>query len=280
MRSSLMRESRRAGLTTLAVVLCAGIGALAQTTRPSAGRAAPAPPAGRGTQAAGTERAVPFRIGETLNYDISWSSFLTAGTAVVNVREKRPSLGSTAYRIVAEGQPTPLVSRLYPLYYKIETLLDASSLFPQQGLIYSQEGNRTRTKITRFDQKARTATFELQPPTQSPRRFQLTAPTHDALSAFFSLRSMTLTRGTTVTIPVTNEGETFGVRVTVDDREPLRTGSGTVTAWRIRPVLLDEDGEPASAYRLVVWLSDDARRVPLRLEADLGFGAFVFTLRQ
>ena len=52
------------------------------------------------------ERTVPFRVGETLTYDVSWSSFVTAGTAVATVKEKKPSFNSTAYYIVAEGRPT------------------------------------------------------------------------------------------------------------------------------------------------------------------------------
>src|SRR3954447_2135571 len=53
------------------------------------------------------ERAVPFGVGETLDYDVGWSSYLTAGTATLSVREKKPSYGSTAYYVVAEGGATP-----------------------------------------------------------------------------------------------------------------------------------------------------------------------------
>ena len=79
------------------------------------------------------EQPVPFAAGEALVYDISWSTFLTAGTATVSVKEKKPSYGSTAYYIVAEGRPTPLLSKLYSLYYKADTLLDVYTLLPQRG---------------------------------------------------------------------------------------------------------------------------------------------------
>src|SRR5437763_16823787 len=70
------------------------------------------------------ERAVPFSVGETLTYDVSWSTLPAAGTAVTMVKEKKPSYNSVAYYIVAEGRPTALVARLFPLNYKIDTLLD------------------------------------------------------------------------------------------------------------------------------------------------------------
>src|SRR5579864_6610374 len=84
-----------------------------QSSRPAAGRpTVPSPPAAP----AGAEKAVPFKVGETLTYDVSWSTLLTAGTAVLTVQDKKPSYNSTAYYIVAEGRPTPLVAKLYPTY--------------------------------------------------------------------------------------------------------------------------------------------------------------------
>jgi hypothetical protein len=116
----------------------AAIGGLlvAATLLPVAAQKAPArktPPAA----AAKKEQAVPFRVGETLTYDIGWSSYLTAGTATVTVQDKKPSYGSTAYYIVAEGKPTPLLSKLYTLYYKVDTLLESYSLLPQRGSVFA-----------------------------------------------------------------------------------------------------------------------------------------------
>src|SRR3989454_12827588 len=97
------------------------------------------------------ERNVPFRVGETLTYDVSWSAYVTAGTAVATVKEKKPSFNSTAYYVVAEGRPTPLVSKLYSLYYKMDSLIDSYTLLPQRGSIYSEEGKRHRFRTTLFD---------------------------------------------------------------------------------------------------------------------------------
>src|ERR1043165_7972808 len=66
----------------------------------------PAPPA--------REASVPFQVGETLTFDVSWSQFLTAGTATARVVEKTSVAGSTAYNIIADGRPVPLVARFYP----------------------------------------------------------------------------------------------------------------------------------------------------------------------
>ena len=107
------------------------------------------------------ERPVPFKIGETLTYDVSWSSFITAGTAAATIKEKKASFNSTAYYIVAEGRPTPIVAKLYSFYYKLDTLLDSYTLLPQRGSVYSEEGSRHRFKVTRFDHAAHKALFDI-----------------------------------------------------------------------------------------------------------------------
>src|SRR5438046_10194294 len=117
------------------------------------------------------ERTVPFRVGETLTYDVSWSSFVTAGTAVATVKEKKPSFNSTAYYIVAEGRPTPLVSKLYSLYYKLDTLLDSYTLLPQRASVYSEEGSRHRFKVTQFDHAKHKAFFEYKAGTTATDNF-------------------------------------------------------------------------------------------------------------
>src|SRR5581483_3076452 len=76
------------------------------TAPPAPPRPAPQAPAAPPQQAPRrNEIAVPFHVGETLTYDVAWSQYLVAGTAVSRVVEKRPSYNSTAYYIVAEGRP-------------------------------------------------------------------------------------------------------------------------------------------------------------------------------
>ncbi|MGE3840928.1 MAG: DUF3108 domain-containing protein [Vicinamibacterales bacterium] len=226
------------------------------------------------------DAAVPFAIGETLRYDVSWSSYLTAGTATVSVRERTTAAPGPAYHIVAEGQPIGLLSSIYPVYYKAETWLDAASLLPHRGSIYSQEGRRAWTKTTRFDRAAGTATFEVTGSLSDKRTLKVPRMVHDALSAFFAVRNMALKDGTRMMIPVSDDGESFSVEVLVNGREPLRSGIGTVNTWRLTPTILDGNGRPVTDQRLALWVTDDARRVPVKLESDLGFGTFVLLLRE
>src|SRR4029077_19107037 len=152
--------------------------------------------------AAKKEMPVPFKIGETLEYDIGWSSFVRAGAATLTVTEKKASYGSTAYYIVAEGRPTPLVSKLYTLYYKADTLLDAYSLLPQLGALFSEECKRHRMKTTVFNQAAKKASYEIKTTTVFKKDLVIPGFTQDALSAIYVLRSIPFKRAERCNMPV------------------------------------------------------------------------------
>jgi hypothetical protein len=225
------------------------------------------------------ERQVPYKAGEVLAFDISWSDYLTAANATVTVRDKRSSFGSTAYYLVAEGQPVGLLAAIYSVYYKVDSLVDVSTLLPQRGSVFSQEGRHRRMQVTRFDQGQRRATYEMTTTTVYKRELRLTSPAHDPLSALFFLRTLTMRQGETTAMAVVNDGELFNVNVTIAGRETLETPLGRQSAWKLIPRVLDSRGKPAGD-ELAIWISDDSRRLPLRIDAKLEVGVFRLVLRE
>jgi hypothetical protein len=245
--------------------------AAAQRSAKPAPQKAPRPPAAR------KERPVPFAVGETLTFDVSWSSYVTAGSATMTVSEKKPSYGSVAYYIAAQGQPGPLLSRLYDLFYKADTLLDVYSLLPQRGSVFSKEGRRQRMKITMFDHTASTASYEVHTRTIVKKDLRIPAYSQDPLGAIYVLRALALKAGDRFSVPICDAGETFKVDVTVATPEPVKSGIGDVRAWKITPTL--PKAQSSGARRLTLWISDDARRLPVKMQAQLAVGTFDLTLR-
>jgi hypothetical protein len=237
------------------------------------------PPAPAAAPKPRIERPVPFHVGETLTYDVSWSSYVSAGTAVVAVKEKKPSFDSTAYYIVAEARPAPLLAKLYTLYYKLDTLLDAYTLLPQRGSVYSEEGKRHRFKTTRFDRGQQKAYFEYQSGNTVKADFAVPAFTQDALSAIYVLRSIPLKAGDHMTMPVSDDGITYRLAIDVGAAERIRTPIGEMSAWKVRPVLTDDKGQSVGR-NLAVWISDDAHRYPVKIQAELAVGSFNLLLRE
>jgi hypothetical protein len=225
-----------------------------------------------------SEAAVPFKAGETLTYDVSWSSVLVAGTATATVVEKKPSSNSTAYYIVAEGRPLPLLARLYKLHYKMDTLLDSFTLLSQGGSLYSEEGADHQLGSTRFDRPARRAFYERQQETTERADFPVPAGTQDALAALYTLRARAFKAGEGFTTPVADSGALYTVRVDVGAPAPVKVPLGEFAAWNLKASIADAQGQPVWK-NILVSISNDARRLPVKLQAELPVGQFVLALR-
>lgn len=224
------------------------------------------------------ERPVPFAVGETLTYDVSWSTYLTAGSAVTTVKERRPSYNSIAYYIVAEGRPTTLLSKLYSLYYKVDTLIDSYTLLPQRGSIYSEEGKRHRYRTTQFDRTANKVFFEFKTDTTVKSDFATSPVTQDALSAIYVLRAVPLKTGDRMTMPISDNGENLKAQFEIGAIEKVKTRLGELGAVRVKLALVDAKNHPVGR-NTAIWISNDPRRLPLKLQADLPVGSFVLLLR-
>ncbi len=220
------------------------------------------------------ELPVPFSVGETLTYDVSWSSYLSAGTATVRVLEKRPSFQSTAYYVVAEGRPNSLIAKLYSLYYKVDTLLDVYSLLPQRGSVYSEEGKRRRMKTTLFDRPRQRAEYRVDTATAVTKQIGISSAAQDPLGALYVLRSMSLRAGEKIAMPICDSGSSYQVLVQAGGIETVKTSAGDIQTQRLSVAPPAESG----ARALTLWFSTDAARVPVKMSAQIPVGAFVLTL--
>ena len=106
---------------------------------------------------------------------------------------------------------------------------------------------------------------------------QLPGATHDALSALYALRALSFAPGATASFAVADSGELYRVSARVIGREAVTTAAGSRMAWKVVPTVHDESGAPFGEG-MAVWFSDDAARVPVKMQAALPVGAFVVTL--
>src|SRR5262249_56175960 len=130
-----------------------------------------------------------------------------------------------------------IVSKLYSLYYKADTLLDSYSLLPQRGSLYSEEGKRHRMKTTLFDQSAKKASYQVETRTVVKKDLAIPGLTQDALSAIYVLRSLSLKSGDKFSMPVSDNGHVYRVMMQIGPAEPVNTGLGAITGYKITPVI-------------------------------------------
>jgi hypothetical protein len=265
----------RFAATATAIGLTAWVSVAGSQQAPPA-RRAPAPRPAQGA----ADAAVPFKVGESLTYDVSWSSYLVAGSAITSVREKRASYGSTAYYIVAEGRPLPLLTRIYNLYYKMDSLVESTTLLSQRGSLYSEEGSGHQLGVTRFDRPGRRAFFELQAPDDTAKiDFAVPAQTQDGLAVLYALRARALKTGDRITTPVADGGSLYTITASVGALDKVRVPLGEFSAWRVDATIVDDQGQ-VIWKNIGLWISNDARRLPVKMQADLPVGQFLLALRE
>jgi hypothetical protein len=252
--------------------------ALALVSTPAARQRQASPRPQADPTAARRDAKVPFVPGETLTYDVSWANLVTAGTAVIRVGQKRPSFNSTAYEITADGRPLPLLARLYPVYYKMDSLLDTTTLLAQWTGLYTEENSRKRQTHMRFNRTAGRIEYEMT--TEPVSRADLPAPSgvQDGLAALYMLRARELRAGQRFTVPVADDGSLYAVEFSVAGSEQAVVPLGSMDAWKVATSVLDEDRQPVG-QNIAIWISTDPRRLPLKIQADLSVGTFVLALR-
>ena len=93
----------------------------------------------------------------------------------------------------------------------------------------------------------------------------------DAISALFYARTLPLEPGVRHVIPINESGQNLRVELSVEDRETVEVAGRPVEAIRIQPRLQRRLGrrQPSSA---MLWVSADARRIPVLMQLEAGFG--------
>lgn len=228
--------------------------------------------------AAVADARVPFQVGETLTYDVSWSSLLTAGRATMRVVDRKAlAAGRSGYGLQVEAQSASVAATLYTLYYKIESVIDTASLASVRSATYSNEGGRVRVKSLSFGPN-NTADVETRTSTSVRRKLTVPPRSLDILSALYVIRALAVKPGETLAMPVV-DGETISrMRIAFGGKETVSTGLGKLPGWKVTPTVLDDRGQPVKGKQLTFWLSDDASRKPLRFEAALPVGTVTLTL--
>ena len=92
------------------------------------------------------------------------------------------------------------------------------------------------------------------------------------MAAFYYLRTLPLSPGTRLQIPVNDNGRNLSLDVKVEGVEHIQAGGRQQDALRVTPVMRQRVARRA-APDITVWLSQDAHRLPLAAEYRAGFGA-------
>jgi hypothetical protein len=211
---------------------------------------------------------------ESLNFEIRWQG-LSAG--MMSLAYDR---NGSETRISSHIRSFGLLSVLYRVDGKAEsTIRDGRPVSFRE--IY-ELGRKSSNKETIFDHEDRKIVF-INHKKGTTKEHSVQGLLWDFMSGFYFLRTQPLLVGRTVSFEVFDSDKFFRVDVDVLRKERLDFDGHQIDTLVIRPVItpLQNSSEKPfqGASNILVWLSDDEARIPVRIEAKTRLGSVIAQLQ-
>jgi hypothetical protein len=207
---------------------------------------------------------LPFKIGERLNYQVFLPNIpAAAATAIFQVRARSKYFDHDGLFFTVNAQTTNALQKIFAASDTMSSYVDPKTLLPFHTEFTFNEGRRRVVSKLTINQDYGTAT------TDTGEKIEIPIGTHDYLSYFYVVRTFNLAPGkrSAISILVNNKPKTLFI--TAVKRENVQISSQTIPAIQIS---LTTDDAEADKFQIRGWISDDRRRLPLRLTAMTELG--------
>ncbi len=215
-----------------------------------------------------------FSVGERLVFDVRWG-FITAGEAVFSIPKLDTVKGRECHQVLFTVNSTPSFSWIYRVEDRYESLIDRKGLFPWRFVQRIREGRYHRDFWAEFDQInliARTSEGE----------YPIPQYVQDVVSAFYYTRTRDFSDfrvGQVIEMQNFYNDTTHTLGVKFLGRQRTSVKAGTFDCILIEP-LVREGGLFKSDGRVIIWLTDDDRKIPVKVTTRVLIGTITAELRE
>jgi hypothetical protein len=209
----------------------------------------------------------PFVAGERLSYDVSWADFIIAGELKIQTDERRTFDGVDGYHVTAQAQSVGLVSGLVlKVNDAYDSFLDARTLQPFRAERRTRHGKKQSQSSIVLDQQRRVAKLA------DGRALEIPPDTYDLAGLIFAIRGMDLTVGKSRTFTLLEDGKLYTIKVQPESREKITTRAGSFDTVKIATSMV-KGTEVDTIYNLRLYITSDARRLPVLITAEPSWGS-------
>lgn len=228
-----------------------------------------------------------YNTGESLSYEAKFSKIIK-GIAVADLNFTVEQVAdSRDYLIKSDANTKGSLLKLFNKKFvqKYESTVDGANFAVKRTVKRDEQGDRVRESEALFDYKEKKVIYIETDPNDAARApRQIASPiqkdTQDLVTAIYTLRRLPLAVGKTFDITVSDSGLVYKIPVRVEAREQQKSIVGRVWCYRVVPEifganrLIDQKGE------MTIWITDDARRLPIRSQINLNIGRFEVKLKK
>jgi hypothetical protein len=209
----------------------------------------------------------PFVAGERLSYDVSWADFIVAGELTIQTDDRRSFDGVDGYHVTAQARSVGLVSGLVMKVNDVyESFVNASTLQPFRAEKRMRHGKKQTQSSVTIDQQQHVARLA------SGRTLEIPSDTYDLAGLIFAIRGMDLTIGKARTFTLLEDEKLYTIKVQPEKREKITTRAGSYDTVSVATSMV-RGRENDKLYNLRLYITSDARRLPVLITAEPSWGS-------
>ena len=213
-----------------------------------------------------------FTEGEWLRYKMSYSGFLRAGTAELQLKEANLN-GRKVYHAIGKGWTTGMIKWFFKVDDNYQSYFDKDSVYP---LLFKRkifEGGYRKHVNTTFKYDSNKAL--VQDFLKKKDTVIGFTSVQDMLSSFYYLRNLDVTKlkpGDEIKLDMFLDAKTYNFKLRYIGDELLAIRGGKVKTLKFTPLV--QAGRIFKAQESVtIWITADDNKIPVRLHADLRVGS-------
>jgi Protein of unknown function (DUF3108) len=217
-----------------------------------------------------SEAVGTFPSQETLVYSVEWR-LIDAGEArlVQNPQQSKLHLESTG-----------LVSKLYKLDDTYDLEMEGDSCALSTALNAMERTRHHETKVLYDYSKGKASYVErdlIKNIVLKTAETEIPACTHDIIGALYKLRTLKLEPGQSTMMAVSDGKKSASARIEAQQSDQIKTTAGTFNTVRYEAFVFGGVLYARKA-QLLIWISDDPRRLPVQIRIRLSFPVGTITL--
>ena len=221
----------------------------------------------------------PFRVGERVRLSVNYFK-MTAGYMELEVNPFVQVNGEKAYSFEILLKTSSFFSRIYSVDDRALTYVDYQTLLPYNLSIKVRESkqikeirsvfNHNKLEASYWEKKVKKGGKE----EEKKVKWDIESYSQNVISALFYLRTFRLEPGKELKFRVADDGKNYMFEGKVLRREKLDTKVGELDTIVVQPKITI-DGAFKQVGEIFIWLTDDERKLPVRIESEIKIGTLV-----
>ncbi len=209
-----------------------------------------------------------FTYGEELKYRVHYG-WINAASIKIKVADKPVKIeGRTTYNITAYGRTFKSFDWAFKVRDHFETYLDSQSIAPLKYYKNVQEDNYKDIDLVYYDHHKQWLTGK-------KKSMKMPAYLQDLVSGTFYARTIDFNKakiGQSFPLNIYLDQKVYNLKFKYLGKQTLKTDLGKIKCIKLRPQLV-VDRVFKDEEDMTVWVSDDANKIPVRVQADIYVGS-------